>query len=404
MITLSREHLQHNKSLLALTSIIFLTVTVYVAHWAALAQNATTSTGTSAVLEASKLVDRSHNLAIGPPSVLQSFFFLFAPLVVLTLAIQLNRDELKRTLFLIISLATISGIFGVLQLAGSADGALYFYRITNSGSAVGLFANRNHAAVFLACAFPLLAAVAAMMHADRPRGWNFWRLLTVAIAIVFAPLILVTGSRSGMIAGIIGLFGGALLYTCHVRTRLQPQNIKSFAPFLAAATILGPVFATIYFSRAAALDRFFAEPNDANDRADFWISSVQMFWQYFPFGFGPGSFVPAFQVEEPLELLSGEYLNRLHNDWLEIVLTFGVPGIVLTLIGAVFYFHRSFMLWMRMDGTRTGVLLGRMASIIILILATASVSDYPLRTPAMAGFAALVLVWFAHARRKPVPH
>jgi hypothetical protein len=42
-----------------------------------------------------------------------------------------------------------------------------------------------------------------------------------------------------------------------------------------------------------------------------------------------------------------------------------------------------------------------MASIVIAILGIASLSDYPLRTPAMAGFAALVLVWFAHARQAP---
>ena len=50
-----------------------------------------------------------------------------------------------------------------------------------------------------------------------------------------------------------------------------------------------------------------------------------------------------------------------------------------------------------MDNQRWAVALGRMASIVIAILALASVSDYPLRTPAMAGFGALVLVWFAHA-------
>jgi hypothetical protein len=56
---------------------------------------------------------------------------------------------------------------------------------------------------------------------------------------------------------------------------------------------------------------------------------------------------------------------------------------------------------MRMDGARSAVALGRMASIVIAILGIASMSDYPLRTPAMAGFAALVLVWFGHARQVP---
>ena len=155
---------------------------------------------------------------------------------------------------------------------------------------------------------------------------------------------------------------------------------------------------TFYFSRAEAIDRIFVENDGANDRADFWEASLQLFWRYFPLGFGPGGFVPAFQNTEPLPLLGGMYLNRLHNDWLETAVTFGVPGILLMLTGSVYYLRRSFILWMRMDGQRSAVALGRLASIIIAILGIASLSDYSLRTPAMAGFAALVIVWFGHAR------
>ena len=100
-------------------------------------------------------------------------------------------------------------------------------------------------------------------------------------------------------------------------------------------------------------------------------------------------------------LLSNTYLNRLHNDWLETALTFGVPGI-LFLVGALAYYIRRFsLLWFRMDGVRAAVAMGRMASVIIAIFAIASMSDYPLRTPAMMGLAALVFVWFIEANRDP---
>ena len=65
--------------------------------------------------------------------------------------------------------------------------------------------------------------------------------------------------------------------------------------------------------------------------------------------------------------------------------------------GVLFYFWRTFHLWFRCDGERTLVALGRMASVVIAISAIASPSDYPLRTPAMMGFAALVCVWFSSA-------
>jgi hypothetical protein len=65
------------------------------------------------------------------------------------------------------------------------------------------------------------------------------------------------------------------------------------------------------------------------------------------------------------------------------------------LCGGCYYFWRTFHLWFWCDGARTSVALGRMASFVIAILAIASPSDYPLRMPAMTGFAALVCLWFS---------
>ena len=204
-----------------------------------------------------------------------------------------------------------------------------------------------------------------------------------------------------MLAAIVGLIGAAILFSSHISVRVGKSPRVSLAPIFVATLLLCLVFSTIYFSRAEAIERLFAKPDSSIDRVDFWASSLNLFVKYFPFGFGPGSFVPAFQSEEPIALLNQSYLNRLHNDWLETGLTFGVPGILLMLSGLVYYARRSFLLWFRMDGRRSNVVIGRMASIIFAILGIASMSDYPMRTPAMMGFAVLVLLWFAKARREP---
>jgi O-antigen ligase len=318
-------------------------------------------------------------------------------LVVFLKAVQLGRDDWRLALPLIITLGGISGIVGVLQLAGGASGPLYLYKTTNNGSAVGLFANRNHAAVFLACLFPMLAIFVAMSPGISGDVRSTRQLAATAIAIVLIPLILVTGSRSGMLAAIIGLVGGVLLHVSAGQTRRWSQTGRPPVAVLAVAVVACLVFATIYFSRAEAIERIFAENQTVDVRTDFWTSGVTLFWRYFPFGFGPGSFVPAFQVDEPIALLDSSYLNRLHNDWLEVGLTLGVPGVLLMLGGVSLYFWRTYHLWLRCDGARTSVALGRMASVLIAILAIASLSDYPLRTPAMMGFAALVCLWFIGA-------
>lgn len=353
------------------------------------------------ILEKVNISDEPSIMAITSNGAWSYLFFLFGPTAILLFAANMDGDDLRLSVPVIIGFGTVSGILGVLQLAGGVNSLFYLYDITNNGSAVGLFGNRNHAAVFLACVFPMLAVFSTTASTIPSRARRSLQLVAAAIAIFLVPLILVTGSRSGMLAAFIGLVGGMMIY--YSRTSPEEKSItnKSLKPIVALAILLSLIFATIFFSRAEAISRLFGEQTIINDRTEFWTSSLQMFWQYFPFGFGSGGFASAFQVDEPLELLNGEYLNRLHNDWLEIALTYGVAGVLLMVAGTICYFRRAFTLWVYLDGNRTAVALGRMASVIIAILAVASVSDYPLRTPAMAGFAALSLVWFMQARRKP---
>lgn len=397
-LSLRPEHLAGKKAVMVGMLLAILLVGTYLVPISAQFVNFFDDTGDVAMVRAAtNLAGTPKLLSMAPSANWQSLFFLFAPLAVLLFAVQLNRDDLRLSVLLLIGAGATSGTIGVLQLAGSASGPLYFYQITNNGSAVGLFANRNHAAVFLSCLFPMLALFAAKS-VGASRGRNTAQLIAMAIAIVLVPLILVTGSRSGMLTTAVGLIGGALLYVSHAPSYSGSTKAKSTLPIWSASILAGLVLVTVYFSRAEAIERIFIESGGANDRAAFWAASLTLFWQYVPFGFGPGGFVQAFQNTETLALLNGQYLNRLHNDWLETALTFGVPGMVLMLAGIGYYLRRLFVLWMRMDGRRSAVALGRMASIVIAILGIASLSDYPLRTPSMAGFAALVLVWFAYAR------
>lgn len=402
-ITLKQEHWDNKRWFLAGFAFVFLLTAFYLAPLPAQIEKFSRGASDIAAIRAATDVSSAKQvLAVAPVAGWQSLYFLFAPLAVFLFAIQLNRDDLRHTLPLIILAGAISGIMSILQLVGTVNGPLYLYRITNNGSAVGLFANRNHAAVFLACLFPILAVYAARLHNRNGKGRSAQQLIAIAVATTLIPLILVTGSRSGMLAAIMGLIGSLLLCNSHISGPSRSEKGKSFAVILAVSSIIGLVSATIYFSRAEAIERVFYEPDSEINRADFWTSSMKLFWHYFPFGFGPGSFVPAFQNEEPTFLLSSTYLNRLHNDWLETVLTFGVPGILLLISGLAYYTRRSFLLWFRMDGGSTAVAMGRMASVIIAILAIASMSDYPLRTPAFMGLTALVFVWFIEANRDSV--
>jgi O-antigen ligase len=341
-------------------------------------------------------------LALAPLNGWHALSSLVAPLAVLLLGFQLNRDDLYRLLPLLIGLIAFSGLFGLLQAIGSAESPLYFYRITNNGAAVGLFANRNHAAVLLACLFPLLSvfASASTGTADEQRRRQ---LLAAALAIILVPLILVTGSRSGLFIALIALAGAALLYRTpsagrQVRRGDAAKKIGAL-PLLSGLTVICLGFVTFFFSRAEAIERLFAEASSEDNRSDFWVVSIDLFWKYFPWGSGSGSYVEAFQIAEPEAVLDSTYLNHAHNDWIEIAVTFGIPGMLLLAIALFVYVRRSFALWRQMDGKRRSVMFGRMAGIAMALIAAASLSDYPLRTPTMMCVFALLTLWFVEAGR-----
>ena len=402
-MTLRKEHLAGRKWLIGSFAAVFGLALLHViplppALWQSLA-------GREDLVHVAKLIgitDDWRPITLAPMNGWHALLSLFVPLAVLLLGIQLNRDDLFRLLPLLIALAGISGLLGLLQAIGDPQSALYFYRITNNGSAVGLFANRNHAATLLACLFPMLAVFASTAKGTTDEV-RLRQLVAAAIAIVLVPLILVSGSRSGLVSAVIGMLGAGLLYhrPTDVRTvrKGSPDRIKAL-PILGGLAVISLGFLTFFFSRAEAIERLFAEASGEDSRTDFWAVSLELFWKYFPWGSGSGSFVEAFQIVEPDYLLDATYLNRAHNDWVEIAVTFGLAGLILLVLASAAFFWRSFSLWRKAETGRRYVSFGRLASVCIAIIAIASISDYPLRTPTMMGVFAILTLWFTESGRE----
>lgn len=339
-------------------------------------------------------------LTVTPMSGWHALTSLFVPLAMLLLAVQLNRDDLYRFLPIVILLGALSGLVGLLQVVGNGSDSLYLYRETNAGSATGLFANRNHAALLLAILFPMLA-VWTMADEDRMRR-RMRQWAAIATGVVLFPLILATGSRSGLILSLVGLAAVFALFPFGTReSSVARPRLRSIAiASAAAAGILLLGLLTFYFSKAEAILRLLNTSNKSELRLDIWSVSFDMLWKYFPFGSGLGSFVEAYQVIEPIYQLNPYYRNHAHNDFLEIGITLGVPGLVLILIAALFFFRRSIELWIRPQKKGRAVSIARMASIAIFMIVMGSLVDYPLRTPMMMCIFTLLMLWLIEPDRE----
>ena len=339
-------------------------------------------------------------LTLSPMNGLSGVASMATPLAVLLLAVQLGQDERRRLLVYILGIGILSAVFGLIQIISGAQSPFYLYRITNVGSAVGVFANRNHAAVFLSAMFPLLSTFVSMKTADASKQETY-RLAAIGVGAVLMTLIIITGSRSGLVLGAVGLGGAALLYqkrTFRGTERRGRTVLKTgMSAWIGGLGVLLIVVLAVSFSRDEALDRTFSISSADDSRSEFWASAYTMLWQHLPFGSGTGTFPDLYQISMPNELLRGNYANHVHNDYIEFILTNGIPGAIFLIAGLFWFLRQSVLIWTRSRTISTSVRYARMASISLAIFMLASIVDYPLRTPIIMAIFTVLIVWFTGA-------
>ena len=395
--SLKWEHVTENRFLCSMAAAIFALTTLYLiplppSIWAGLP-------GREIIVEIDKLAELGEvwrPIAMVPAGAWNAFYSLFVPLAVLLLGIQLSREERFQLLPVTMGLGLFSGFLGLLQTIGDPQGPLYFFNVTNNGSAVGLFANRNHQAVLLACLFPMLAVYASVGVKSEEQA-KIRAYVALASGVLLVPLLLVTGSRAGLITGVIGLLSVPLVYRRPAMSapRKRKGNMLDLRWLLGAFAMLCLGSLTYFMSRAEAFKRITAPDQVEELRFQAWPHVLDMAARYLPFGSGPGSFVELYQLHEPYELLEPTYFNHAHNDWLEVYLTMGLPGLLI-LAFAIFIFVRTCLAAVRAErGQGRDIPFARLGAIIVLILALGSIGDYPLRTPILGSLLVIAALWLA---------
>lgn len=333
-------------------------------------------------------------LTLVPAGGWNALFALIVPMTMLVLAARLRRSQLLNLLLLLLVIGTLSGLIGLLQVLGPSDGPLYFYQITNNGSSVGLFANRNHQAAFLACMFPMLAAYAcsglALPQEVRRRGWT-----AALVGALVVPLLLMTGSRAGLVLGVIGLLSVPLIYVQPAPSRSRrSQATRGYLPYALGGVAVGSLgLLTFVLARASVFDRLFAQDPTDDLRWQIWGPILRLSARYFPFGSGVGSFVEVFEIDEPRSILDTTYVNHAHNDFLEVLLTAGLPALVLLVAALALWVVATRRAFSRSAPRSKDIVYARLGAVVILLLALASISDYPLRVPSLACFFVVAVVW-----------
>lgn len=328
-------------------------------------------------------------LTISAPDTLNAALATFPVLALVLLAAMQPKNAIP-AIPLVLGIAMASVFLGLMQISGSPNSPLYFYRYFNGGYPIGFFANRNHQAVFLAACLPMTVAFALQQEGRLTATVR--AVLAAAAAVTILGTIAVLGSRAGVLTAVIGLAAaGAMLW----RHGGLPEQLRTRKIALAGAAGGVAMLAglAIGFSRSETAERL-ADNGDMSSelRVQLLDPLIRLTGEYFPFGSGIGSFVQTYRAREPDELLRPGYVNHAHNDWLEWALTGGVP-LLLLVLAAAFMILRLAPAIIREQQPSPTVLRAQCGLAFCAILAIASLFDYPLRTPALAGLFALATLW-----------
>jgi O-antigen ligase len=283
---------------------------------------------------------------------------------------------------IVAAIACASAVLGLMQLS-TGGAALHLFRITSESSAVGLFANRNHEAVLMACGLPIVAALASIR--THQEGWSRRHVaLAISAAVLLLTSLAATGSRMGLLLGAVGVTAATIIYLATARARMRLWIAGS--GFAIAAVL--PV--SLLVIRSGAVARLMSDPVDQT-RASAIAPIMKGIRAFLPFGAGFGTFDPVFRSFEPDSMLSTIYLNQAHNEPLQLALEGGITALLLLLLFLLWWI-RAVVRTVRPRPSAPRRALGMAMAAVTLILMLSSLVDYPLRTPLLSSLFALACI------------
>jgi O-antigen ligase len=330
------------------------------------------------------------SISLTPFESLSSLLCIIPPLAMLCAIVRLKAFRPGLLAFALLG-GTLGGIMlGALQVSSAGpDFRFYPYAETNFGSGVGFFANANHMASLLLVALPFVAAIAAAGN-DRNIQRN-WAILSVSsgLALILIVGIALNGSLAGFALAVPVLASSALIILPPVgRIRIGFALLAAFSVIAALAALAGTSIG----------GRLGQDTNTAvQSRETILVATGKAIADHMPLGTGLGSFVRVYRLYERPGTVTSEYVIHAHNDYAELTLEMGVPGIILLLLFLAWWVVAVHAVWRKGEGGP----FARAASIASAVLLAHSLVDFPLRTAAMSTAFAMCVGLLADRRVSP---
>ena len=327
-------------------------------------------------------------LSLAPERTVEVLISILPPLAMVLLTFSSSGYGRLYSIYVALAFALVSILFGVFQHIQGPDSPYYIYDITNRGGVVAFFANRNHLSTFLLSTLPFLAALAITPSRKTDSDKKLGRRMISGCMLMFVAVgVIVVKSVAGWMLLAPVLIACLLIFQRGEQGKLSIGFVQATVVATILATGLA-LFAPIQLNDLG--DKLSGVgPHERNESIS---TTARASLDYLPFGSGAGSFRYIYPQYEKAADASSEYVNHAHDDYVEVLLENGLPGI--TLLG---WFVAWWLLTFRSvwrNNSAPGSF-GRAAFVTVGVILAHSVVDYPVRTAAVAaigGMAAALLV------------
>jgi O-antigen ligase len=331
-------------------------------------------------------------LSLTPAATLDTLLKVIPPLALFCAMVRLKAYR-PQWLAVALILGTVAGIaLGAIQVATSGAGASpwYLYDETSVGRGVGFFANRDHMATLLIVTIPFIGAIVAV-----GKRTTMQRYSAIIAALSGVMILLLIGlALNGSLAGyglVLPVVAASALIIIPRGSRLRLWIVAAAVLLLVGSTALvetAPIDAgTLGGHASSAVD----------SRSELLSTTLRATRDFMPWGSGFGSFQSVYPLYESPRQVTDVYVVHAHNEYVEIALELGLPGILLLLLFFAWWIAAVHRVW-RSPEARPFVRAASIASAAILVH---SIVDFPLRTAAIAGCFAIALALLADSRGTP---
>jgi O-antigen ligase len=343
-------------------------------------------------------------LSLLPRATEAAWLALLPPLAVFLVAVSLHEPALRKLVYLFIGVAAVQAIVALVQFGGGAT-TTFRLSLSDIGTGVGTYVNRNHLAGMLTMALPIaLGLLASRIGRAREnvhyRSRGFLKRLAgtlshpsrfnqtlifgaVCIAILLG--VVFSRSRSGISLTMLGVLLSALVYGFKIGGQRSTNLVVLFS-------VVGVALA-LEVGLAPVLERFSVEGTLEDARWTIFVSSVAALGAFFPFGSGLGTFPEVYRRFQPDDI--AQFVNHVHNDYIEYVFEGGLVAAAVILLFLVVYV-RAWPRLLRLPRWGTLSFMQAGAGLGLLLMALHGLTDYNWHIPANAIYFALMAGVFLH--------